>query len=261
MLLLTLSLMSVTASGYVVNDLYDTSTDRLNEKGRVLACGQLSPATARRVFLLLSLAGAGWAFWVAIRQKELQLFWIYPLAWAGLYAYARWRRHWGLSGNLLIAIYCAAVCGLPFLAERESLQTLTDIPQLARAIWWGMALFAGLSTLFRELVKDLEDVIGDRSEGYRTLAVSWGVAQTRMVTSLLGWVISLLYSWLAFTYFATSVHLLLSGLILVSLPFAMMAYRLFKARSKAFYRTISQASKWAMLGGILQFILLAQTLL
>ncbi len=85
-----------------------------------------------------------------------------------------------LLGNFIVALLTALV---PFLV------LLYELPLLAREygsqftpmtkylmIWvLGFSLFAFLLNLVREIVKDAEDLEGDRAYGKRTIAVVWGM--------------------------------------------------------------------------------------
>ena len=68
---------------------------------------------------------------------------------------------------MLVVIYDAA----PIYAWYS--QTSVNFPGVAILFYWigGFALFAFLTTLIREIIKDMEDCEGDRETGRKTLPV------------------------------------------------------------------------------------------
>jgi geranylgeranylglycerol-phosphate geranylgeranyltransferase len=151
------SAMLVAAGGNALNDFFDLEADRVNRPDRPLPRGLLGPRQAAGIAtgLLVSGAAMGWAvsLWNGLVAAVTSLL---------LAAYAIWGKRLALAGNLMVASACAAAFvygGLAAGAVRLSL-----IP----------ATLAFLAHLAREIIKDVEDMEGDRKSGARTTGLAMG---------------------------------------------------------------------------------------
>ena len=154
---LLLSTALVTAAGNVINDWFDRDIDAINKPRRPIPSGGVSPRAALALyFLLLAAIAAG-----ATRLTAPQAAWI--AAWAVLLHIYSWKakRIW-LAGNILVA----SVVSSAFLLGAYTAGDISagTVP----------ALFTFFFILGRELVKDTEDIKGDRECGARTVPVLSG---------------------------------------------------------------------------------------
>lgn len=147
------------AAGNVANDLADLDADRINRPRRPLVSGVVSRPAALLIGGLAGGFGLFAAWWVGGA-----VFLIAVPALAVMLVYSPLLKQRGLAGNLAVAV----VASLPLVYGA------------AAAGYWraGMvpAAIAALLHLPREIVKDLEDVAGDRAAGRRTVPIVWGDA-------------------------------------------------------------------------------------
>ncbi|MDX1419692.1 MAG: UbiA family prenyltransferase [Rubricoccaceae bacterium] len=141
-----------------VNDVYDLAIDRVNRPRRPLPSGLVSVRAAWALWAVLTglgvvLGGLVSPLHGALAAGSAALLWAYS---------ARLKRSPGW-GNLAVA----AVLGLAILYGGLAAHASPG------AAWLGAA-FAFLTTLAREVVKDIEDAAGDAAEGARTLPLRWG---------------------------------------------------------------------------------------
>lgn len=148
----------VAAAGNCINDLSDIATDRINRPNRPLPSGKITPGTAFTVYYLSVTASI-----ILSLQISLPVFALVVLTNVLLLLYAQKLRKNVFTKNLTIAviggllfIYAGLVCG----NLRASL-----FP----------ALFAFLTTLLRELLKDISDESGDRQAGYDSVPIRYGL--------------------------------------------------------------------------------------
>ncbi|SEW01568.1 geranylgeranylglycerol-phosphate geranylgeranyltransferase [Halobacterium jilantaiense] len=146
-----------TAGGNAVNDYFDRDIDRINDPERAIPRGAVS-ARGALAFSVVLFAGATV---LAVTLPVLALA-IAAVNLVGLVTYTQYFKGLPGAGNALVAylggstfLFGAAAVGDP----------------LAGAV---LAALAALSTFAREVVKDVEDVAGDREEGLRTLPVAVG---------------------------------------------------------------------------------------
>ncbi len=151
------SAMFIAAAGYVINDYYDLEIDRVNKPERVLPSGKMKVRTALIYSILLFLAGIILSYFTFSVICLLIAF----INSIFLFLYARFFKREFMVGNLLVA-YAASSCFIYGGVAGNNIKNSLVI-----------AAFAFLYTFLRELVKDLEDVKGDREAGAATIAIRW----------------------------------------------------------------------------------------
>ncbi|HHM01834.1 MAG TPA: hypothetical protein ENJ15_02395 [Caldithrix abyssi] len=177
----------VTAAANIINDIFDLDIDRVNRPGRILPSGRLSLPAARLFYKTLNMVA------LALVVDRLPLFLIIAGSQLLLYVYSRSFKKMMLIGNVLVAF----MGGLAFVYGALA----------AGGVTAGLfpALFAALFHFSRELIKDLQDVEGDRKYQAHTFAVRFGAENiVKMVDA---------------------VFILLSGILL--LPFLLSMYNVY----------------------------------
>ncbi|MBK8492303.1 MAG: geranylgeranylglycerol-phosphate geranylgeranyltransferase [Saprospirales bacterium] len=173
----------LTAAGYGINDYFDVETDRINKPDKWLVGNRLSPKTTAVWVAGLVILGAILSAWLAWDIQKPVLWLIYPVAVFLLWSYSRYLKGIPLAGNLLIALLCMMVGGIIWFAEREGIAFLRSYhPQLALQLIRALVFylfFAFLATLFREMVKDCEDMEGDAATAQQTLPVRFGLHRVK----------------------------------------------------------------------------------
>ncbi|WP_186313352.1 geranylgeranylglycerol-phosphate geranylgeranyltransferase [Halorubrum salsamenti] len=145
------------AAGNAINDYFDREIDAINQPDRPIPRGAVSPRGA------LGVSGVWFAAAVALALALPPL----ALAIAGvnlvaLVTYTTVFKGTPGLGNALVSY----LVGSTFLFGGAAVGRPGAVVALA--------LLAGLSTFAREVIKDVEDVVGDREEGLRTLPVAIG---------------------------------------------------------------------------------------
>ncbi|MEL7162726.1 MAG: UbiA family prenyltransferase, partial [Bacteroidota bacterium] len=251
---LCLVTLLITASGYLINDLQDVKTDNINRPG-TNPVAKLGRDTVIWFYAVTLLGGFLVSQLLAYRLDEKHLLWIFPVAIGILSVYSTGMKRIPVLGNLLVALYCAGVPGILVLAERRAIGELLAVnPSLGvstlRICTLFMA-FAFVATLLRELVKDLEDLRGDKAVGRRTIPVMWGVSTSRKLGIVLGLMVifailsPIFLGWPAFLEppMMACIGLLLLGLIYI-------LYQLNRAQAVPDYHRLSTQLKLFLLGGL-----------
>lgn len=157
------------AAGNIVNDLRDINIDRVAHPGRVLPQGDMDLPTARRlavVFAAISILASVAVNWYVVTMALV--------ANGLLVAYNFRLKRILLIGNLVIAL----LAGLTFITgglAADPALTLTLPGPLVPAV------FAFLFHLVREIVKDIQDIEGDRALGLITFPQVVGVQKALIV--------------------------------------------------------------------------------
>ena len=251
---LCLVTLAITTSGYLVNDLRDVRIDAINRPGKNMVL-KLGRSNVQWLFGATVFVGYLFALLLAFRLGERQLLFLFPLAIGVLALYSATLKKVPFLGNLLVALYCAGVPGILVLTERRALRELIAAnPTLGldtvRVCVLFMA-FALVATLLRELVKDLEDLRGDRQEGRRTLPVLLGVTTSRRLAIVLGVmvIVSILSPiFLGWPAFMQPPMLICIGLLLVAI--LVILGQLARARQQVDYHKLSLQIKLLLVGGL-----------
>ena len=257
-LFLVLSTVFITAAGNVINDYHDIHADRHNHPDKVVIDKKISRRQAIILHFVLNLIGISMGIFVSIWHR---LYWLSPifiLVPVILWFYSTTYKHKVFIGNFLISLLTAMVPLLVLLfeyplirnANRDVLQQFPDI--FNPVIYWiGLfSLFAFLTNLIREIIKDAEDVAGDREVGSKTIAVIYGVGSSKILALVLAVLSFVGLSIVFFIYLSTWMSLVYFG-ILLAVPFLLLIIQLPRAlESKDFHR-LSLLVKVIMLAGLL----------
>lgn len=147
-----------TGAGNAINDYFDREIDRINAPDRPIPRGAVPPRGALVFSLLLFLLAVGLALLlpvlaIAIASVNLVALVAYTKVFKGLPG----------AGNVVVG----ALSGSTFLFGAAAIESV-GIGVIV------LFLLASVSTITREIIKDVEDVAGDREEGLTTLPMAIG---------------------------------------------------------------------------------------
>ena len=183
-ILLVLSTVLIMAGGNVINDYFDTRIDRVNKPDDVLVGRSVKRRVAMAGHWVLSGTGLLVGVFVAWHSNQIRLSIIPVFAVGALWFYSTTFKRQLLIGNGLVASLSALVPLMVGLYEVAALEHAYDI--IYYVLWWwilGYAAFAFVSTLLRELQKDMADVRGDAAAGCRTVPIAWGMKAARLLVA------------------------------------------------------------------------------
>jgi 4-hydroxybenzoate polyprenyltransferase len=202
------------------------------------------------------ISGALISLYLAIQRNDLFYWFIYPVAIFLLYGYSRWFKGIPYFGNILVSLFCAAVPGIFFLSEASILnelkiKDLSSFLSLHRLLL-SYVLFAFLTNLYREIVKDLQDEAGDKLANINTAAVYFGNKTTKFVALFIALVISMVIT-LTFiqTIFSNIPYLFVIQCLLIQLPLSVSIIKLIQAKDDKAFRNVGLWIKLIMINGLI----------
>jgi 4-hydroxybenzoate polyprenyltransferase len=189
---------------------------------------------------------------------------LHPVLNLGLAAYSLKLKRWPLSGNILIAFLSALVPAIFLLFFKSGLEFMHG-PEMVSAknmlinIVIAYTLFAFLSSLLREIVKDMEDLDGDRQFGIRSTAVALGLKVSKLIAMTVAvlLVITLLV-WTAVSASSQPILIWLYPVFLASF-LCYLIIKLGKSSHKSHYTRLSAEIKYFMLAGLLYLLIISLT--
>jgi 4-hydroxybenzoate polyprenyltransferase len=254
-IILVTATVLLTAAGYVINDYFDIKTDLIN-KGEVLVGTKISRRKAMMWHSVLNAVGVAAGFYVSWRANYFWFGIIFLIVSGLLYFYSASYKRQFLIGNLVVAVLTAMVPFLVVIFEwsalyRHYMVNTVEMPKLVFLFAWvgGFALYAFLTTLSREIIKDIEDFEGDMAYGRNTVPVVIGIPASKMAVAALAiiTIVSLYLVWFFFLHDKFT-FIYLSAAIVV--PFLYVLYQLYRGTDKRELHSASNFMKIVMLSGI-----------
>lgn len=164
-------LCSTMAAGYVINDLYDVETDKINKPQKQIVGKLLNSKQTTWIYIALVADSLIFATLLVWFTNKIHFLSIVALTQIALFVYAKLLKRSLLIGNLLVAFLTA----MPYL-------TFIYVFELKYVFKWlalCLALFAFLLNLLREITKDWEDMAGDKAIRANTFPLNFGVKATK----------------------------------------------------------------------------------
>jgi 4-hydroxybenzoate polyprenyltransferase len=250
----------IAAAGYIINDYFDLNIDRINKPEKLVVERVIKRRWTIAWHLILSVVGVFIGIYVDWKTNVRFL----GLANLGcvvlLFVYSISLKKKPLSGNILISLLTAWTILVISWCEFNQLDDIDPVFDAGRIIKLSIlyAGFAFIISLIREVVKDMEDVEGDRKYGCRTMPIVWGINVSKTFTAV--WLIVLIvavviiqvYSVLRFEWWLSVLY----SVLMILAPLAWIFRNLFKARSPKDFHRLSSMIKLVMLTGILSILFL-----
>ena len=259
-ILLVAATVFITAGGYVINDYFDIKTDLIN-KGKVIVGTRIPRRTAMMWHNIFNVAGVVLGFYISWKAGYIWLGLLFLVVSGLLYFYSASYKRQFLIGNLIVAVLTALVPMLVVFYEWPALYRFYEInsatpPDINFIMLWigGFAIFAFLTTLTREIIKDIEDFEGDLAYGRNTVPVVIGILSAKVLSVILIIVtISLLY--LTWYFFINDYITLIYISSVIVLPLLFIIYKVAVSKNKIQLHSASSLMKVVMLTGILYSVL------
>ena len=218
----------ITGAGNSINDYFDYKIDAINKPERPIPSGRISLNKAGFYSLALLLIGTILAFILGLLPGLIALSTALLMVY---YAYSLKKKF--LIGNIVISF----LTGLTFVFGGVIVgEILTSII---------LGFFPFLTTLAREIVKDMEDVEGDRIEGATTLPIMSGMRISSIIAAFFLILASLSSPILYYLGILTIFYIPL--LIIAVLIFLYYALSILKDQSIKNARNVSNKLKIGML--------------
>ena len=274
--LLSLSTVMVAAAGYIINDYFDVKVDRVNRPETIIVGKHIKRRVAMGAHVVISSLAILIGVYLAFVMGNWKLALIQILSVGALWYYSTMFKKQVLVGNLVVAILAALVPlvaglyelilqhensdntvntllfflekGTPFeMIEYQFNLVLTSI------FYWtvGFSAFAFLSTVVREIIKDIEDYDGDKKYYSNTLAVVYGKKKATIIAQLFAIIMVASLGYLQYVQLQSKdTGSFMYFLFAIQVPLIFVIYKLQQAKEKFDYSKLSKYMKGIMLMGI-----------
>jgi len=250
--LLAISVLLVTMGGYIINNLYDIETDKIN-LGNELPVLSFSKQNIRNIYITCTLMGVITGTVVTILLSYSYGSTIFILCAGLLYYYSVIFKKVTVIGNLIVSLLTALMIYIPVLFDENAMAS-SEISMIVLFY----SLFAFMISFARELIKDCEDIKGDMSSGYNTLPITIGATVTRKITALTLLILLGLISYIqVYSHQWENIITFLYVSLFIQIPLIVVSARLLLIASDS--QTNSQDSnllKIVMISGMISMIIL-----
>lgn len=228
-----LACVFVAAGGYVINDIFDIESDNINRPEKLILSKHISPKSAKIFYGILTILGITSGFLTGIGMGILCIV----LAIL-LYFYSSDLKGEMLQGNLLIAMMAGMVV---YVASR-------GVFNVHNTYFAEFASVAFLITMARELIKDIEDMEGDKAQEHETYPIMKGIRATKILAAIFLILTLFISVLLIFQSQELLFRIYISALII--LPIFYYLYLIYTAKEKGEFRKISNWLKSTMFIGL-----------
>lgn len=250
--LLVLATLCIAAAGNIINDVYDVEIDKVNKPEKVLIGKRISERTANQLFILFNIMGVAIGFYLANSIGKPSFAALFIVFSALLYLYASYLKGILIIGNLLVSALVAM--SLIIVALFDLFPAITPQNHATQSgvfkIVLHYALFAFFINFIREIVKDLQDINGDKNGGMNTLPIAIGRKRTRAIVFFLGTVLVLCVILYMYQYLYNAQPVLLYFLFAIVAPLLYFCIKSWDAETPKDFAFLSKLLKIIMFLGV-----------
>ncbi len=183
-ILFLISLLCIASSGYVVNNIYDINIDSLETSHKIIP-DYFTLKFSWQLYSVLVLTGFMSALYLSYSTGFYKSLILYPLTVGILWLYSVKLKCFPLAGNILISVLTGFVIAIIPYIFWDNLKDLriSDYSTWATLMYRFIMLiiFAILTNLAREIIKDIEDVDADRTFNCNSTATYFGIKTSNFI--------------------------------------------------------------------------------
>ena len=225
----------ITGAGNAINDYFDIEIDRINKPQRPIPSGKIGLSAA--LYFSLTLFATGTLLAATINFACGAIAFVNSLL---LIYYASTLKRTALFGNIAVGYLTGStfLFGGAVFFEHGGIETVIVL-----------FLLATLATMAREIVKDIEDIEGDKEDGARTLPILIGAKKAAYIASFFG-LIALLASPLPYIQSLMGIRYI----FIIAIADILIAVAVYEILAKNNPARSSKMFKLAMLFALISFI-------
>jgi 4-hydroxybenzoate polyprenyltransferase len=235
--LIVLSTALAIASGYLINNFYDSEKDLINRPSKTLLDNYVSQKTKLSIYFILNFLSVIIASYISFKAVLFFSSYIFLL-----WLYSHKLKRYPFLGTLTAGL----VAILPFFIIFVYYRNFEEVIIVH-------AVFLFFIILIRELVKDLENLKGDFTFDYTTIPVKYSVVFTKKLISVL--VISTIVPALILILFFDSGYMDYYFLLCVVLLIIFL-WQLWKSEQKPHYLLLHNLLKFIIVLGVFSIMLI-----
>lgn len=252
---IVLATIFITGAGNVINDCFDIDADEINKPKKQIVGRFISVERAKKVYFILNFLALSISLNLSLKWDNYSFLCIHLLTIPVLWLYSNHFKKKVFVGNVVVAFFTGVIPMLVVLFFEVSFpSTQFHLPVFGDKISifsFGMffGIFAFLLNFSREVVKDIEDMEGDKKINANTISIRYGVKKARFFA-----VIPLVVSLFLLGYTVYYFEFLLGNrsyvIVLITASWVLRTIiGLFEAKTKENFTQVGKNLKISMLFG------------
>ncbi len=242
------------ASGYIINNFYDSQKDLINRPNKSMLDRLVSKTTKLTVYFSLNFIVSLMTLFVSWRAFLFFSVYIF-LIWF----YSHKIKKFPIIGNLTSAVLAV----LPFFAillyyyYKLSFEELENHKRFFGVIF-AHANFLFLLLLIREMIKDLENMRGDLANNYKTIPILYGEMMSKKIITVLT-LLTVIPVYILIEIYDVGYMDIYFYFCLISLIFFLLY--LWKAKTKEQFLILHNVLKFLIVAGVFSIVLINPSVL
>lgn len=260
-ILLVLSTVCLAAGGAVVNAIFQQDSDSENKPEFQVVGKFISENTAYNLYAGFTFVGVSIGFYLSNVIQKPNFAILFILIASTLYFYASSMKNSILVGNIIIAFVNSIY--VLIIGLFDLLPVTFDGNQAVMGIHFSIlidyAIFTFIISFLIELISDIKNTEGDKSQGLSTLAIAIGVSNAKkvaFVTSLIP-IFCVLYYLKVYLFDAKLLYSFIYGLIFIILTLIYFTIKIFKANDPKEFRHLYLILNWILVLGYLSILVIS----
>ena len=257
--ILLLATVAIAAAGYIINDIYDIVADKINKPSKIIIGKFITKEQGYRYYITLNIIGFIAGFYVSYRIDKISFVAIFIITILLLKVYNSDFKKKPLIGNIIVSLLVSlsilivgifdiipAITNKNVINQYHAFRVLIDY-----------AAFAFMLMFLREIVKDIEDINGDKKVKMKTLPILIGRKRAKNLVFGLSFIPLIIVTLYSFNNFSDVPFILAYMLIVVMIPLLYFMTKILYAKTKKEYSFASNLLKIIMLLGILSILIIS----
>lgn len=192
--LLVFSTLIIAAAGNIINDYFDVRADRINKPERLIITKHIERRSAILIHWLFNGIAFAIALYLSIKYQSLWFVFIHLLSINALWFYSMLFKRKVFIGNLMVAALTALVpilaviyfkVGNTYHLAFSEFKSDSWIAIINYDFFYVLAFFAFVQNLAREIIKDMQDVEGDKLIYVKSIPMVLGEKKSIWLVTLL----------------------------------------------------------------------------
>tara|TARA_Y100000813_G_scaffold47986_1_gene33328 strand:+ start:125 stop:1108 length:984 start_codon:yes stop_codon:yes gene_type:complete len=174
----------IAASGYIVNDIYDYNLDQINKPEKVVLGKFLKSRDAIIIYMMFNCLAIVLSIFLCMKIEQEIYILVFLLIIYCLWLYSKKLKKYKTIGNILIAFFISlSILNVPLFSYKN---ILSDDRFFVFLIITILSVLAFLINVKREIIKDIEDIEGDKIHKVKSLPIIFGTKKSKLVTIIIG---------------------------------------------------------------------------
>lgn len=264
-ILLMFATVLIAAGGYVINDYFDRRIDMENKPDDVIVTTHIARRSVMSLHNTLTGIGLLFGFVLSYRIDQNSFSILFIIISGALWFYSTLYKRQLLVGNILVSVLTALVplmvmlYDVPLIIAQyrpmiiQNIQLYKDIHYMMYAVLL-FSGFAFLTTMSREIIKDIQDFEGDSTCQRKTVPIVWGVKIAKIIALIFLALTLVALGFIYHIFLQNDLISLIYIILVLSIPILILMVLILKAHSSKDFKFCSQILKLIMVLGLLLVI-------